>query len=65
MSKVFPPSKLNKMAPITSTYKDFCILRKEEKLPIYSSLLPQKIPAHVEKPGHPLTAPSLLTILDK
>jgi len=30
------------MAPITSAYRDFCIPRKEEKLPTYSSLLPKK-----------------------
>jgi len=51
-----------KMAPITSTYKNFCTPRKEEKLLIYSPLLPRKIPAHAKKPGHPLAAPSVLTL---
>jgi len=36
------------MTLITSTYKYFCTLRKEEKLPIYSPVLPLKIPAHNE-----------------
>jgi len=45
------------MTLITSTYKNFCTPRKEEKLHIYLSLLPGKIPAHAEKSRHPLAAP--------
>jgi len=43
-------SSIAKMAPVTSAYKDFRTPRKEEKLPIYSPLLPQKIPTRAEKP---------------
>ena len=56
-------SSIAKMTLITSAYKDFCTPRKEEKLPIYSPLLPRKKPTHVEKPGHPLIASSVLTFL--
>jgi len=35
-------SSIARMAPITFAYKECCTPRKEEKLPIYSFLLPQK-----------------------
>jgi len=58
-SKAFVPSKLNcKNGYHDLAYKDFCTLRKEEKFSIYSLLLSRKIPAHVEKSGHPLASPT-------
>jgi len=61
LKPLFQASSIAKMTLITSTYKDFCNLKKKEKLLIYSSVLSQKIHTHVKKLGHHLTAPSMLT----